>query len=129
MHHPSSWTHLAVHRWRSEAELLDESHEGTLQDPTQVLGGLWGRRVVPLLSFLLRHHRAVIWRGCRATGPGESQRRRGTEQQHRLQVLTLRLLWDGHAQPLQVYAVLAADAGGPAAKGVEGDSADDEREF
>lgn len=44
-------------------------------------------------------------------------------------VLTLRLIWDGHAQPLQVYTVLAADAGGPAAKGMEGNSADDEREF
>lgn len=44
-------------------------------------------------------------------------------------VLTLRLLWDGHAQPLQVYAVLAADAGGPAAEGMEGNGADDEREF
>lgn len=44
-------------------------------------------------------------------------------------LLTLRLLWDGHAQPLQVYAVLAADAGGPAAEGMEGNSADDQREF
>lgn len=40
-------------------------------------------------------------------------------------LLTLRLLWDGHAQPLQVDAVLAADAGGPAAEGMEGNSADD----
>lgn len=61
-------THLTVHRWRSEAKLLDKSHEGTLQDPTQVFGGLRRRRDVPLLGFLLRHHRAVIWRGCRAGG-------------------------------------------------------------
>lgn len=61
-------THLTVHGWRSEAKLLDESHEGTLQDATQVFGGLRGHSVVPLLSFLLRHHRAVIWRGCRQEG-------------------------------------------------------------
>lgn len=42
-----------------------------------------------------------------------------------LRTLTLRLLGDGHAQPLQVDAVLAADAGGPAAEGMEGDGAYD----
>lgn len=49
--------------------------------------------------------------------------------QRGLGTLTLRLLRDGHAQPLQVEAVLAADAGGPAAKGMEGNGADDQREL
>ena len=46
-----------------------------------------------------------------------------------LQTLTLRLLWDGHAQPLQVDAVLAADAGGPTAEGMERDGAHDQRQL
>lgn len=59
--------HLAVHRRRSEAELLDEGHEGALLDAAEVLGGLLGRGVVvvvALLGLLLRHHGAVIWRSC-----------------------------------------------------------------
>lgn len=40
--------------------------------------------------------------------------------------LTLRLLGDGHAQPLQVDTVLAADTGGPAAEGMEGDGPNDQ---
>lgn len=47
----------------------------------------------------------------------------------RRRTLTLRLLGDGHAQPLHVGAVLAADAGGPAAKGMEGDGAHDQRQL
>lgn len=43
--------------------------------------------------------------------------------------LTLRLLGDGHAQPLQVDAVLAADAGGAAAERMQGDGADDQRQL
>lgn len=43
--------------------------------------------------------------------------------------LTLRLLRDGHAQPLQVDAVLAADTGGPAAEWMEGDGAYDKRQL
>ena len=39
------------------------------------------------------------------------------------EVLTLRLLGDGHAEPLQVDAVLAAHAGRAAAKRVKGDGA------
>lgn len=46
-----------------------------------------------------------------------------------LRTLTLRLLGDGETQPLQVDTVLAADAGGPAAEGVEGDGAYDQREL
>lgn len=63
-----SMTHLAVNRRRSEAKLLDKSHEGALLDPTQVFGRLWDHRVVALLGLLLRHHRAVIWRSCRERG-------------------------------------------------------------
>lgn len=60
-------THLAVHRRRSEAELLDEGHEGALLDAAELVGGLRRRRavvVVALLGLLLRHHRAVIRRSC-----------------------------------------------------------------
>ena len=42
------------------------------------------------------------------------------------QALTLRLLGDGHAKPLQVNAVLAADTGGTTAEGVEGYGAHDQ---
>lgn len=63
-------THLAVHRWRSEAKLLDKSHEGALQDPTQVFGRLWEHCVVALLGLLLCHHGAVIWRSCRGRRVG-----------------------------------------------------------
>lgn len=54
-----------------------------------------------------------------------------SEQQslHYQWTLTLRLLGDGHAQPLQVDAVLAADAGGPAAEWMEGDGAYDQRQL
>lgn len=43
--------------------------------------------------------------------------------------LTLRLLRDGHTQPLQVDAVLAADTGRPAAKRVERDGSYDQRQL
>lgn len=43
--------------------------------------------------------------------------------------LTLGLLRDGHAQPLQVDAVMAADAGRAAAEGMQRDGADDERQL
>lgn len=43
--------------------------------------------------------------------------------------LTLRLLGDGHAQPLQVDAVLATDAGGSAAKWMKGYCANDQRQL
>lgn len=43
--------------------------------------------------------------------------------------LTLRLLGDSHAEPLQVAAVLAADAGGPAAEGMKRDGAYDQRQL
>lgn len=61
-------THLAVHWRRSEAELLNKFHEGALQDPTQIVGGLPDARIVALLGLLLRHHGAVIWRSCREGG-------------------------------------------------------------
>lgn len=61
-------TYLAVHWWRSEAKFLDKSLEGALQDPTQVFGRLQDHCVVALLSLLLSHHRAVIWRSCRERG-------------------------------------------------------------
>lgn len=38
-----------------------------------------------------------------------------------VEILTLRLLRDGHAEPLQVQAVLAADARGSAAERMERD--------
>lgn len=43
--------------------------------------------------------------------------------------LTLWLLGDGHAHPVQVEAVVAADAGRPAAEGMEGDGPYDERQL
>lgn len=43
-------------------------------------------------------------------------------------MLTLRLLWDG-AQPVQVDAVLAADAGRAAPEGMQRDRSDDKRQF
>lgn len=46
----------------------------------------------------------------------------------RSRILTLRLLGNPHAQPPQVQAVLAADAGSAAAKRVERDGAHDQRE-
>lgn len=45
------------------------------------------------------------------------------------QTLTLRLLRDGHAEPFQVDTVLAADARGAAAEGMQGDGAHHQRQL
>lgn len=130
-------THLAVHWWRSETKFLNKSHQGSLHDPAQVVGRLRDHCVVALLCLLLRHHRTVIWRSCRETRQDYySTGRKKTvvffffrffcSRSVYEGTLTLRLLGDGHAQPLQVDAVLAADAGRPAAEGMEGDGANNE---